>query len=53
MSGDNKNPSSSQVAGGGGTNNQNKVYGSYKVSEFSHGKEGYRIEESPEIAERK
>ena len=29
------------------------MYGSYKVSEFSHGKEGYRIEESQEIAERK
>ena len=41
MSGDNNTPN-------------NKVYGSYKVSEFSHGKDGYRIEgEDPEIAERK
>jgi hypothetical protein len=40
MSGDNNTPN-------------DKVYGSFKVSEFSHGKEGYKIEESQEIEERK
>ncbi len=37
----------------GGNQPGNKVYGSYKVSEYTHGKEGYRIEESAEIEERK
>ena len=37
----------------GGNQPGNKVYGSYKVSEYTHGKEGYRIEEPPEIEERK
>jgi hypothetical protein len=41
------------MSGDNNSTPNSKVYGSYKVSEFSHGKEGYRIEEEPEIEERK
>lgn len=30
-----------------------KVYGSYKVSEYTHGKQGFKVDESAEIEERK
>ena len=44
---------------GGGSNlddpnsPNNKVYGSYKVSEYTHGKDGFRVDDGPEIEERK
>lgn len=33
--------------------NNDKTYGSFKVNEYTHGKEGYRIDEPPEIEEKK
>lgn len=47
MSGEGGDDSSSNPA-----NTNNKVYGSYKVSEFTHGKQGFKVDE-PEIEERK
>ncbi len=50
MSGENLTPKTQTE----GNTPSNKVYGSYKVSEFTHGKDGYKIvDEPPEIAERK
>jgi len=36
------------MSGGNG-----QTYGSYKVNEYTHGKDGYHIDEPPEIEEHK